>query len=65
MVSDDWTLFNSYSESSRMEYKDHLFIARGCRVIQSPHLEPGEKIKLRKVEWKEFLGIVADQRFRF
>ncbi len=65
MISEDWTLLNSYSESSRMEYKDHLFIARSCRVIQSPQLESGEKIKLRKVEWKEFLDIVADPRFRF
>jgi len=62
--SDNWELFWTYKKSSRIDYKNNIFIARNCKKVQNQNLDSGEKIKIHKVNWKQFLDIVADPKFR-
>lgn len=64
LVSDDWEFFKAYTKSSKIDYKGNLFIVRNCKKIQEQELDPWEKIVIRKVNWQEFLDIVADPKFR-
>ncbi len=65
MVSDDWELFSSHTPSSRMVYKNHIFIARNCKKIQEQSLDAWwEKIKVIEVEWNEFLEFIVSDAFR-
>jgi ADP-ribose pyrophosphatase len=42
LSSDDWTLWKSYTPSMKMEWDIHVFIAKDCRKVAEPRLEPGE-----------------------
>lgn len=65
MVSENWELFNSYKLSSKIDYKSHIYIARNCSVVKEQQLDPGgEKIQIKLVQWKEFLDIIADSKFK-
>jgi hypothetical protein len=65
LISKDWKIFNSYSTSSKIVYHSHTFIARNCKKIQEQNLDQGwEKIKIKKLNWNEFLDIIVDPRFR-
>lgn len=39
------------------------YIAKGCKKVTKPNLDPGEKINLKKVTFDEFLKIVQDNNF--
>lgn len=64
LKSGDWELFWSYSKSSRIDYKSNIFIARNCEKIEKQNLDSWEKIKVKKVNWEEFLKIIANPKFR-
>ncbi|MDD2487232.1 MAG: NUDIX hydrolase [Candidatus Gracilibacteria bacterium] len=64
LESSDWEIFGTYTKSSRIDYDGYVYIARNCKKIKEQELDPGEKIIVRKVEWKEFIDIVADPKFR-
>lgn len=62
--SEDWSLFNSYSNSSKIDYKSNLFIAKNCKKISEQNLDWWEKIFVKKVNWDIFLDVLSDKRFR-
>ena len=64
LTSDDWELFSVYEPVSKIEWKFYTFIARNCKKVAKPHLDPGEKIKTKKVSFDEFLKIVDSEKFR-
>lgn len=65
LVSVDWTLFNSYMLSSRIDYKSNIFIARNCEIVGSQNLDPGwEHIVIKKVCREDFIAVIADPTFR-
>ena len=64
LVSDNWEIFWIYTRSSKIEQKSNIFIAKNCEKIQNQNLDSWEKIKIRLVNWEEFLKIVADPKFR-
>lgn len=65
LVSDDWELFWKYTRSSRIDYNSHIFIARNCIKKQWQNLdEGGELINFKKLNWEDFLQVVADPKFR-
>ncbi|EKE27202.1 MAG: NUDIX hydrolase [uncultured bacterium (gcode 4)] len=64
LISNDWTLFKSYTKSSKIDYESVIYIAKNCKKIQEQNLDSGEKITFKKVNWKEFVDIVADPKFR-
>lgn len=64
LESNDWELFWSYTRSSRIDHKSNIFIARNCNKIQEQNLDAWEKIKVRIVNWNDFLNIIANPKFR-
>lgn len=58
-------LFWSYKISSKLAYESHIFIAKDCEKIQDQNLDDwGEIIKLKEMNWKEFLDFVASDKFK-
>ena len=55
LVSEDWEFFKAYEKSSKIDYDSVLYIARNCKKIQEQNLDAGERINIRRVDWKEFL----------
>ena len=49
---------------TKVEWPIYLFIARGCKKVSKQHLDAGEKIKLKYVDWSEFLDLVVQDNFR-
>jgi ADP-ribose pyrophosphatase len=64
LESNDWEIFWVYTRSSRIDQKSNIFIARRCIKIKGQNLDSWEKIKVKKVNWEEFLSIVANPKFR-
>ncbi len=64
LISDEWYLFWSYQNSSRIDHKSHIFIARNCKKIAEQNLDSWENIKIKKVSWVDFLNTVASKDFR-
>lgn len=63
-VSDDWDVWNEQRPSGTMEWTVYTYIARNSVAKQTPHLEPGEKIKTRLIDFEEFLGLSDESSFR-
>ncbi len=58
-------LFGSYQISSKLAYESHIFIAKDCEIIQEQNLDDwGEIIKLKEINWKEFLDFIASDKFK-
>lgn len=49
---------------TKVEWPIYLFIARGCKRVSKQKLDSGEKIKLKYVDWTEFLDLVQQDNFR-
>lgn len=63
-ISNNWELFWTYRLSSKIDYTSNIFIARNCLKIQNQNLDSGEKIKIIETDWKSFLDIIANPKFR-
>lgn len=64
LISNDWELFWAYIRSSRIDHKSNIFIARDCKKVENQNLDSWEKINVKKVNWDEFLKIIANPKFR-
>jgi len=63
MTADIWELDKSFMPYSKMDWTIYRYIARGCKIIQDPDHEPGEKIELKEVDWDEFIDIATSPGF--
>lgn len=63
LASDDWELLKEYQDDGKIDWPMHLFVARNCKKVAEPHLDPGEKIDVKEVSWIEFLEIVSAEGF--
>ena len=63
LQSDDWELYKTYESEGKIEWPTFLFIARHCKKVAVPKLDPGEKIDVKEVMFDEFLKIVSDEAF--
>lgn len=63
-MSDNWTLFEAVQPVSKIDWAIYTFVARDCQKIAEMHLDSGEKIQLKEVDWEEFLRILLDDSFR-
>ncbi|HSW48509.1 MAG TPA: NUDIX hydrolase [Candidatus Saccharimonadales bacterium] len=61
--SDDWELIKTYENEGKIEWNIYLFVARNCKKVSEPHLDPGEKIEVKEVSFDEFLEIVSSEKF--
>ena len=63
MISEDWELLKIFETHGKILWPTYLFVARNCKKIQEPRLDPGEKIEVVKVSFEKFLDIVCSQDF--
>lgn len=61
--SKDWELLRVYEAEGKIQWNTYLFVARNCRKIAEPNLDPGEKIEVKEVNFDEFLDIVSSEKF--
>ncbi len=63
LKSNDWELFDRcefYPE--KMDFSIFTYIARDCKKIKNPTKDPGEDIKISKVNFAEFIKIALDKK---
>lgn len=63
LISDDWELMKEYKGGGKIDWPMSLFIARDCKKVAEPKLDPGEKIDVEKVSFEKFLEIVCAEDF--
>jgi len=63
MESSDWELIKSYPNRGKIDWNTYLFLARNCKKVSEPHLDPGEKIEIIPVNFDRFLKIVSSEDF--
>lgn len=60
----DWQFWFGTQPVTKIDWAIYLFVARGCQLGQSQKLDPGEKIKVKAVEYQEFLKLIFEPTFR-
>jgi ADP-ribose pyrophosphatase len=55
----EWELWKVYEPFTKIDHKIYYFIARNCRKVAEPKLEPGEKIEIKEVSFEEFIEKVS------
>ncbi len=63
-ASEQWELWKTKNLYTRIDWTISTFIARNCKQIVEPHLDPGEKITPLLVSFDEFMEIILDPSFR-
>lgn len=62
--AEELELWDSLQPFTRMDWAVYTFIARGCRYVQEKRPDSGEKIKVKEINFEEFLELVEDDSFR-
>lgn len=60
--ADSIGLFFAEQPITKIEWGIYFFIAQGCKKVQEPVLESGEKISLKPVSFEEFVDLAAAQK---
>ena len=63
-VSDDWVLLSQVYGSRKMIWTMHTYISRDCRQEREQHLDPGERIQTRLLDFDQFLALSDEPKFR-
>lgn len=63
LASEDWELFKIYEPSSKIEWNHYIYIARDCKMIAEPKLDPGERIEIKELDFDEFVDILTSDNF--
>ena len=59
LQSDDWELYKEYVSGGKIIWPIYLYVARNCRKVTEPRLDPGEKIDIKEFGFEEFVDIVS------
>jgi ADP-ribose pyrophosphatase len=59
----EFAIFDAVQPMSKIEWSIYTIIAKGCEKLGDIKLDSGEIIKLRLVEFEEFLHIAAETNF--
>ena len=62
-VSKDWVLFKEEKPVGKIDWTIYTYIARNCVFKQAPHLDAGEKISLRFIDFEKFLKLPEDSLY--
>jgi ADP-ribose pyrophosphatase len=57
LASEDWELLEVFEPSPHIDWSIYLFAAKGCRKVKEPHLDSGERIEVRTVDFKGFMSL--------
>ncbi|MEK7605242.1 MAG: NUDIX hydrolase [Patescibacteria group bacterium] len=63
LQSDDWELYKEYVSGGKIIWPIYLYVARNCRKVTEPRLDPGEKIDIKEFGFEEFVDIVSREDF--
>lgn len=63
LESNQWELYKEYQAGGKIEWPIYLFVARDCKKITEPRLDPGEKIDIKEFSFDEFVDIVSREDF--
>lgn len=63
LASHQWQRLKIWRPYHKIDWAVHLYIARDCFTISTPTLDPGEKITIKTVNFKEFIDIVTNEKF--
>jgi len=63
-VFDTLDLISAVQPSSKIEWAIFTYVARGCRKVAEPKLDPGERITLRAVTLDELITLADDPIFQ-
>ena len=58
-----WTLWKSARHVSKIDWDIHTFIAYGCKKIQKPTLDAGERIHSFEVSFQRFIDLMIHKDF--
>jgi ADP-ribose pyrophosphatase len=66
LQSDDWSLWfiSDPWKAAKVEWNNYFYIAKNCKKVSEPKLDPGEKIQSTNVTFDEFLEIRNNPRGR-
>lgn len=64
LASSDWELLHVYDAPGRIEWRIYYYVARDCKKVAKPTLDPGEKISVKKVSFAEFFKLLSRPDFR-
>lgn len=59
LKSNDWELLHVHdaNNSRKVDWNIYTYVARDCKKVAEPKLEPGEKIKIRMVDLSTFFKL--------
>ncbi|MBU2103829.1 NUDIX hydrolase [Patescibacteria group bacterium] len=57
-------LWKAIQPSSKTEWAIYIYIARNCKKVQEPELDPGERIILKPVTLDELIDLAEDPAFQ-
>ncbi len=63
-TSSDFVLWDAIQLESKIDWACFTFIARNCQKVGGQKIDAGEKIKLKFVNFDEFLKVAAQDNFR-
>jgi len=64
MVAKEWQLLFTEKPVNKMVWTIYTYVARGCKKIQEPRLDPGERIKTKLMSLEQFLKLYKNPRFK-
>jgi len=59
----EFILWNARHPATKIDWVIYTFVAKGLKKVADLNLDAGEKIKLKPVEFDEFLNLVIDKKF--
>lgn len=63
LESNDWELIKTYENPGQIDWPTFFYVARNCKKVAEPNLDPGEQIEVKEVDWEEFFQIASDEAF--
>ncbi|KKW41700.1 MAG: NUDIX hydrolase [Candidatus Magasanikbacteria bacterium GW2011_GWA2_56_11] len=63
LAADDWELLSSCQPYTKLDWTIYTYVARNCRQVAEPTLDPGEKISRHKVTFDEFIATAVSDEF--
>ncbi|MDP2705605.1 MAG: NUDIX hydrolase [bacterium] len=61
--AEEFVLWEAQQPVAKIDWAVYFLAAKGLKKIAEPHLDAGEKIKLKLVSFEEFIGSADDKRF--
>jgi ADP-ribose pyrophosphatase len=63
LESEDWVLIKEFETGGKIDWSSSYYIAKNCKKVTDPHLDPGEKIEIKEVSFEEFIDTIFQDDF--